>query len=127
PPRMLGFLLRARGALGLVVSSLRFAGRGRGPPAPTPPPQKLVVTGLYRYVRNPIYIAVVAVILGQALLFGDSRLLWYGALLWLFFHVWVVAIEEPTLRQTFRTEYQSFRTHVPRSIPPFTPSRAAST
>jgi protein-S-isoprenylcysteine O-methyltransferase Ste14 len=47
--------------------------------------QKLVVTGLYRYVRNPIYIAVVAVILGQALLFGDGRLLWYGALLWLFF------------------------------------------
>jgi protein-S-isoprenylcysteine O-methyltransferase Ste14 len=43
------------------------------------------VTGLYRYVRNPIYIAVVAVIFGQALLFGDSRLLWYGALLWLFF------------------------------------------
>jgi protein-S-isoprenylcysteine O-methyltransferase Ste14 len=89
------------------------------------PPQKLVVTGLYRYVRNPIYIAVVAVIFGQALLFGDWRLLWYGALLWLFFHVWVVMIEEPTLKQTFGTEYESFRTNVPRWIPRLTPWRAA--
>ena len=66
-------------------SFARFALEGLGTPAPIAPPQKLVVTGLYRYVRNPIYIAVVAVIFGQALLFGDWRLLWYGALLWLFF------------------------------------------
>jgi protein-S-isoprenylcysteine O-methyltransferase Ste14 len=84
----------------------------------------LVVTGLYRYVRNPIYIAVVAVIFGQALLFGDWRLLWYGALLG-FFHVWVLMIEEPTLKQTFGTEYESFRTDVPRWIPRLTPWRAA--
>jgi protein-S-isoprenylcysteine O-methyltransferase Ste14 len=98
---------------------------GLGTPAPIAPTQKLVVTGLYRYVRNPIYIAVVAVIFGQALLFGDWRLLWYGALLWLFFHVWVVMIEEPTLKQTFGTEYESFRTNVPRWIPRLTPWRAA--
>ncbi len=83
------------------------------------------MTGLYRYVRNPIYIAVVAVIIGQALLFGDRRLLWYGALLWLFFHVRVVMIEEPTLKQTFGTEYESFRNNVPRWIPRLTPWRAA--
>jgi protein-S-isoprenylcysteine O-methyltransferase Ste14 len=82
------------------------------------------VTGLYHYVRNPIYIAVVAVIFGQALLFGDWRLLWYGALLWLFFHVVVVMYEEPTLKQTFGTEYESFRTHVRRWIPRLTPWRA---
>jgi protein-S-isoprenylcysteine O-methyltransferase Ste14 len=76
-------------------------------------------------VRNPIYIAVVAIIFGQALLFGDWRLLWYGALLWLFFHVWVVMIEEPTLKQTFGTEYESFRTSVPRWIPRLTAWRAA--
>ena len=83
--RILGGILIIVGAPGVVDSFARFALEGLGTPAPIAPTQKLVVTGLYRYVRNPIYIAVVAVIFGQALLFGDSRLLWYGALLWLFF------------------------------------------
>jgi protein-S-isoprenylcysteine O-methyltransferase Ste14 len=122
--RILGGLLILAGVPGVVDSFARFALEGLGTPAPVAPPQNLVVTGLYRYVRNPIYVAVVAVILGQALLFGDWRLLWYGALLWLFFHVWVVAIEEPTLKQTFGTEYESFRTNVPRWIPRLTPWRA---
>ena len=83
------------------------------------------MTGLYRYVRNPIYIAVVAVIFGQALLFGDLRLLWYGALLWFFFHIFVVVYEEPTLEQTFGLEYEAFRANVPRWIPRLTPWRVA--
>jgi protein-S-isoprenylcysteine O-methyltransferase Ste14 len=123
--RILGGLLIVVGAPGIVDSFVRFALDGLGTPAPIAPPQKLVVTGLYRYVRNPIYIAVVAVIFGQALLFGDVRLLGYGALLWLFFHAWVVTIEEPSLEQTFGTEYESFRTNVPRWIPRLTPWRAA--
>src|SRR5215470_10749184 len=123
--RALGGLLIIIGAPGLVDSFARFALEGLGTPAPIAPPQKLVVTGLYRYVRNPIYIAVVAVILGQALLFGDGRLVWYGALLWLFFHAWVVVVEEPELEQTFVTEYARFRTNVPRWIPRLTPWRAA--
>jgi protein-S-isoprenylcysteine O-methyltransferase Ste14 len=123
--RIIGGILIIAGAPGIVDSFARFALEGLGTPAPIAPPEKLVVTGLYRYVRNPIYIAVVAVILGQALLFGDGRLLWYGALLWLFFHVWVVMIEEPTLKQTFGTEYESFRSNVPRWIPRLTPWRAA--
>src|SRR5215208_2567928 len=123
--RAVGILLIVAGLPGLVDSFARFALQGLGTPAPIAPTQRLVVTGLYRYVRNPIYIAVVAVIFGQALLFGDWRLLWYGALLWLFFHVWVVMIEEPTLKQTFGTEYESFRTNVPRWIPRLTPWRAA--
>ena len=110
--RAIGLMLIIAGVPGVVDSFARFALEGLGTPAPIAPPQKLVVTGLYRYVRNPIYIAVVAVIFGQALLFGDWRLLWYGALLWLFFHVWVLMIEEPTLKQTFGTEYESFRTNV---------------
>ena len=122
--RILGGILIIAGAPGIVDSFARFALEGLGTPAPIAPPQKLVVTGLYRYVRNPIYIAVVAVIVGQALLFGDRRLLWYGALFWLFFHVWVVMIEEPTLKQTFGTEYESFRNNVPRWIPRLTPWRA---
>ncbi len=118
--RILGGLLIIVGAPGIVDSFARFALQGLGTPAPIAPPQKLVVTGLYRYVRNPIYIALVAVIWGQALLFGDSGLLWYGALLWLFFHVVVVMVEEPTLKETFGTEYERFRTHVPRWIPRLT-------
>jgi protein-S-isoprenylcysteine O-methyltransferase Ste14 len=123
--RILGGLLIVAGVPGLVDSFARFALEGLGTPAPIAPAQKLVVTGLYRHVRNPIYIAVVAVILGQALLFGDRRLLWYGALLWLFFHVFVVIYEEPTLKQTFGAEYETFRSHVPRWIPRLTPWRAA--
>ncbi|MGQ0685243.1 methyltransferase family protein [Bradyrhizobium sp.] len=122
--RAVGILLIVAGLPGLVDSFARFALQGLGTPAPIAPTQKLVVTGLYRYVRNPIYIAVVAVIFGQALLFGDWRLLWYGALLWLFFHVFVVMYEEPTLKQTFGAEYESFRTNVPRWIPRLTPWRA---
>jgi protein-S-isoprenylcysteine O-methyltransferase Ste14 len=123
--RILGGILIVVGAPGIVDSFARFALDGLGTPAPIAPPQKLVVTGLFRYVRNPIYIAVVAVIFGQALLFGDLRLVWYGAPLWLFFHVWVVMIEEPELKQTFGPQYESFRTNVPRWIPRLTPWLAA--
>lgn len=125
PTRILGGILIILGAPGVVDSFARFALEGLGTPAPIAPPQKLVVTGLYRYVRNPIYIAVIAVILGQAVLFGDGRLLWYGALLWVFFHVVVVIFEEPTLKQTFGAEFDRFQTHVPRWIPRLTPWRSA--
>jgi len=122
--RILGGILIIAGVPGLVDSFARFALEGLGTPAPVAPPKKLVVTGLYRYVRNPIYIAVVAVIFGQALVFGELRLLWYGALLWLFFHLWVLMLEEPELKQTFGAEYVSFRTNVPRWIPRLTPWRS---
>lgn len=123
--RVLGGVLILAGAPGVVDSFVRFSLEGLGTPAPIAPPQKLVVTGLYRYVRNPIYIAVVAVIFGQALLFGDGRLVWYGALLWLFFHGAVVISEEPSLKETFGAEYETFQAHVPRWIPRLTPWRAA--
>jgi protein-S-isoprenylcysteine O-methyltransferase Ste14 len=82
-----------------------------------------VVTGLYRYVRNPIYAALVAIILGEAVLMGDSRLIVYGALLWLSFHVFVVVYEEPALEHTFGKEFEAFRAAVPRWIPRVTPWR----
>src|SRR5262244_1117003 len=95
--RVLGGVLIIAGVPGLVDSFARFALEGVGTPAPIAPTQKLVVTGLYRYVRNPMYIAVVAVILGQAILFGDWRLMIYGGLMWLAFHAFVLAYEEPVL------------------------------
>ena len=119
-------LVDEHGVPGLVDSFARFALQGLGTPAPIAPTRNLVVTGLYRYVRNPIYVAVVAIVLGQAVLLGDWRLIVYGALFWLAFHLFVVAYEEPTLEQTFGEEYEAFRANVPRWIPrmsPWRPSR----
>ena len=121
--RVIGVMLILAGVPGLVDSFARFALQGLGTPAPIAPTRNLVVTGLYRYVRNPIYVAVVAIVLGQAVLFGDWRLIVYGALLWLGFHLFVVAYEEPTLEQTFGGEYEAFRANVPRWIPRMTPWR----
>jgi protein-S-isoprenylcysteine O-methyltransferase Ste14 len=122
--RILGGVLIITGVPGLVDSFARFALEGLGTPAPVAPTQKLIVSGLYRYVRNPMYIAVVAVILGQALLLGDERLLTYGALFWLACHVFVVTYEEPTLKRMFGLQYETFRANVPRWIPRLTPWQA---
>src|SRR5262245_66473153 len=98
--RLAGLAFIIAGVPGVLDSFGRFALQGLGTPAPIAPPRNLVVSGLYRYVRNPIYVAVVAIILGQAVLMGDWRLIVYGALLWLGFHLFVVAVEEPTLVET---------------------------
>jgi len=121
--RFAGTLLIAVGLVGLLDSFGRFALQGLGTPAPVVPTRYLVVTGLYRYVRNPMYVAVVAAILGQALLPGNGRLLAYGSLIWLLFHVFVLVYEEPTLRAKFGPEYESFCAAVPRWIPRATPWR----
>src|SRR5512138_108515 len=76
--RLLGAVLLALGAAALLESFARFALRGLGTPAPVLPPRHLVVSGLYRHVRNPMYVGVVSVILGQALLLGDAKLLAYA-------------------------------------------------
>jgi protein-S-isoprenylcysteine O-methyltransferase Ste14 len=115
--RVLGGLIIACGVPGLVDSFARFALQGLGTPAPVAPPQHLVVTGLYRHVRNPMYVSVVAVVCGQALLFGDWRLAVYGALFWLGCHAFVVVYEEPALVRSFGAEYESFRANVPRWLP----------
>ncbi len=123
--RAIGILLIVVGLPGLVDSFARFALQGLGTPAPIAPTQNLVVTGLYRYVRNPIYVAVVAIILGQAILFGDWRLAIYGGFMWLAFHAFVLAYEEPVLAQTFGAQYEEFRANVPRWIPRLSPWRTA--
>src|SRR5262245_1109291 len=123
PTRYLGAIMILLGVPVLIDAFARFALQGLGTPAPIAPPRNLVVTGLFRYVRNPIFVALVAIILGEGVLMGDWRLIVYGALLWLAFHVQVVAYEEPTLAQTFGSEYEAFRAAVPRWIPRVTPWR----
>jgi protein-S-isoprenylcysteine O-methyltransferase Ste14 len=119
--RVAGGILIALGAIGLLDSFVRFAVQGLGTPAPILPTRHLVVTGLYRYVRNPMYLAVASAIFGQGLLFGSSTLIAYGAVVVLFFHVFVMAYEEPTLLATFGPEYETFRAGVRRWIPRLTP------
>ena len=119
--RFAGGILIALGSIVLLDSFLRFALQGLGTPAPVFPTRHLVVTGLYRYVRNPMYIAVVNAIFGQALLFGNVRLLEYVGLVWLLFHVFVLAYEEPTLREALAISTNDFALEVPRWIPRFTP------
>lgn len=121
--RFAGGMLIALGVIGLLDSFGRFAVQGVGTPAPVFPTCRLVVTGLYRYVRNPMYVAVVSTILGQGLIFGNVTLLEYGGLVWLVFHLFVLVYEEPTLMASFGAEYKIFCTEVPRWIPRFTPWR----
>ena len=123
PIRLAGALLIILGLAALADSFARFAWQGLGTPAPPFPTRRLVVTGLYRRVRNPMYVAVTAAILGQGLLLGDLRVIAYGAVVWVLFHLFVVAYEEPTLRRSFGADYETFRANVPRWIPRLTPWR----
>ena len=118
--RVVGGALILLAVPGLVDSFARFALQGLGTPAPIAPTRHLVVSGLYRHVRNPMYVAVATAIFGQAILFSDWRLALYGALFWLATHAFVVVYEEPTLERTFGAEYARFRSHVPRWIPRLT-------
>jgi protein-S-isoprenylcysteine O-methyltransferase Ste14 len=117
--RYVGAALLTLGLAGLLDSFLRFALQGIGTPAPVFPTRHLVVSGLYRYVRNPMYVAVVSAILGQGLILGNLKLLEYGGLVFLLFHLFVMVYEEPTMRATFGAEYESFCARVPRWIPRF--------
>jgi protein-S-isoprenylcysteine O-methyltransferase Ste14 len=117
PIRWLGALLIAAGIPVLLDSFGRFALEGLGTPAPVLPTQHLVIKGFYRYVRNPMYLAVASVVIGQGLWFGSASLLAYGALLWLGFYVFVIAYEEPTLRKTYGAEYEAFCSRVHRWMP----------
>lgn len=121
--RMLGVLLMAAALPVLLESFARFALQGLGSPAPVFPTQHLIVKGFYRYVRNPMYVAVVSMVLGQGLLFGNLYLLIYGFFAWLVTFLFVLTYEEPTLRRTFGAEYDTYRANVPRWIPRLTPWR----
>ena len=107
----------ASGLVVLLEAFGRFVFEGIGTPAPVAPTEKLVVGGLYRYVRNPMYLAVAAAILGQAAVLGRWVLVAYtgvfGSIVWAFVH-WY---EEPTLRRRFGAEYEEYLRAVPRWWP----------
>lgn len=120
---MIGAVLAALGGVALVECFVRFAWNGRGTPAPVAPTQRLVLNGFYRHVRNPMYVAVSALNIGQALLFSSSALLGYAALTWIAFHTFVLLYEEPTLSARYGAEYDAYLKAVPRWMPRLTPWR----
>jgi len=121
PLRILGGVLLVL-ALPLLVSAfVRFVRDGLGTPAPVAPTEELVVTGAYRYVRNPMYVAVVAAIVGQALLLGQTGLLGYAVLIAVLVATFVRVYEEPVLRRQFGEKYEAYRRAVPGWVPRLRP------
>jgi protein-S-isoprenylcysteine O-methyltransferase Ste14 len=122
-----GLALTIGAAVVLLDAFWRFAWVGRGSPAPVLPTEILVVSGLYRFVRNPMYLAVVSMILGQAAWFWRVELVGYAAVVIVAFHTFIVVYEEPTLRAQFGQRYSRYCRHVRRWIPRLTawdPDRA---
>ena len=116
-----GVALVVAGAAVLVHAFARFVLEGRGTPAPIAPPDRLVVGGLYRHVRNPMYVAVTATIVGQALLLGRPALLLYAALFWAVVAMFVRVYEEPDLAARYGEEYDAYRSAVPAWRPRLRP------
>ncbi len=94
-----------------------FAARGRGTLAPWDPPRTFVPSGPYRVVRNPMYVGVGTVILGEAILFGSWALATYFVVIAVIWHLFVVVYEEPTLERAFGDDYRAYRARVPRWLP----------
>ncbi|MEO3854855.1 isoprenylcysteine carboxylmethyltransferase family protein [Acrocarpospora sp. B8E8] len=121
PLRVVGAVLVLAGVAVLIHAFVRFVAEGAGTPAPVAPPEHLVIGGLYRYVRNPMYVGVLSAIIGQALLLGQFGLFWYAATVFLAFFLFVRIHEEPALRRTFGTAYDEYRTAVPGWLPRLRP------
>src|SRR5918995_4618123 len=121
PVRVLGGILLVAGLIALVQAFVRFVVEGFGTPAPVAAPERLVVGGVYRYVRNPMYVAVLAAIVGQALLLGRLELLLYASVVWTAVAAFVRFYEEPTLACRFGTDYEAYRRAVPAWWPRLRP------
>ena len=117
PPRWTGLALVAVGAAVLFRCIWEFAVSGRGTLAPVDPPIHLVVSGLYRYVRNPMYVAIVLILAGEAWVFWSGGLLLYAVGFFLVANLFIVVYEEPALRRTFGESYSEYLRTVPRWVP----------
>lgn len=115
--RYFGVLPMLLGASIYLWCAWDFTFAGRGTPAPIDPPKELVARGLYRYVRNPMYVGVLSILFGEALFFESRTLFGYAAIAFVFFYLFVVFYEEPVLAQKFGESYQRYRQTVPRWIP----------
>jgi protein-S-isoprenylcysteine O-methyltransferase Ste14 len=119
----LGWVMIVAGASVLLYAFLTFVMEGIGTPAPVAPTAHLVVGGLYRFIRNPMYVAVVAAVIGQAFALGQASLFWYGLMVALLQAAFVHLYEEPDLRNRYGTEYDRYRVNVPAWYPRLRPWR----
>jgi protein-S-isoprenylcysteine O-methyltransferase Ste14 len=122
--RVLGGLLLAVGAAVVLETTARFALQGRGTPAPFAAPERFVARGSFRVIRNPMYVGVLALIVGQAFLLGRQVLLLWAGVALLLFHLFVVFHEEPELSKQFGSEYEDYRARVGRWLPSVSRSRS---
>jgi protein-S-isoprenylcysteine O-methyltransferase Ste14 len=118
-----GGLLIAVAIAALLHAFGRFALEGLGTPAPVAPTERLVIGGIYRHVRNPMYVAVLSIILGQALLFSSWALVAYAAVSAVSMGAFVRLYEEPTLSRRYGAEYETYRRNVPGWLPRLMPWR----
>jgi protein-S-isoprenylcysteine O-methyltransferase Ste14 len=125
PTIVLAFILLGLGLTIYVWCVWDFASFGRGTPAPIDAPKRLVIRGLYRYIRNPMYVGVLTVILGWAILFQSIRVFMYGVGVGICFHLFVVLYEERRLAQVFGAEYREYCASVGRWLPRIHSHRAA--
>jgi protein-S-isoprenylcysteine O-methyltransferase Ste14 len=119
--RVAGALAVAAGSAVLLSAFVQFVAEGRGTPAPVAPTDQLVVRGLYRYVRNPMYLAVLTVIAGQALILARPVLLAYAAVVAAAFAAFVHWYEEPTLASRYGAQYDDYKSQVRRWRPRLRP------
>lgn len=117
PLRGLGLVLIVLGGALVLETTARFALQGRGTPVPFAPPERFVAQGSYRLVRNPMYVGVLALIVGQALLLGREILFVWAALAAILFQLFVVLHEEPELQKRFGPEYDDYRRRTGRWLP----------
>jgi protein-S-isoprenylcysteine O-methyltransferase Ste14 len=119
--RVVGAVALLAGLAALAHTVIRFVVEGLGTPAPFAPTRNLVVGGLYRFVRNPMYVAVMAIILGQAAVLGRPVLLVYAAIFWAVVASFVRFYEEPTLAERYGAQYAGYRRAVRAWWPRLTP------
>lgn len=117
PLAFLAFPLWGIGIVMLLWCFWDFLVKGRGTPAPIDPPKELVATGFYRYVRNPMYVGVLLILVGHFLWFGSLWMIAYAALALVIVHLFVTGYEEPTLKKKFGEAYEDYLKKVPRWIP----------
>lgn len=117
PLELAGPIVGGLGGLLALWCILTFALVGKGTPAPFDPPRRLVVSGPYRYVRNPMYLGAALALAGAALYYRSAALFGYAVIFLLATHVFVVLYEEPTLARLFGEPYLRYRSTVPRWLP----------
>lgn len=114
-----GLVLVGLGLVGYTIAS--FASRGRGTLAPWDPPRRLVITGVYRHVRNPMISGVILILAGESLAFSSAALGTWTAVVLIVNAVYIPVVEEPGLARRFGEEYEAYRAHVPRWVPRLRP------